>query len=250
MLALTEPIHAIGESPGLARFSKICAPMSCRLGGAELAVLVLGMGFRMGHATLVQLLDLDSSRLARLRRFVPVLSFSLLAACSSAPKATYDLSAADGGLSARAGRGQLAVLLPEATLPANSDRIVVRPSPQAVAYLTGAQWADTLPSLVQSRLIESFQNAHLLRKVGRPGMLADYSLQTNIRRFELDAARSEAIVEISAQIIDKSGRIIAGRLFSDSVPVASADPAAVAAGLDAALSQVMRGIVIWTAPKI
>jgi len=73
----------------------------------------------------------------------------------------------------------------------------VRYDPQSVAYLTGAQWADKLPSLVQSRLIESFQNAHLLREVGRPGMLADFNLQTSIRRFELDTAQSAAVVEIS-----------------------------------------------------
>ncbi|TPV97623.1 MAG: hypothetical protein USCAAHI_02948 [Beijerinckiaceae bacterium] len=107
-----------------------------------------------------------------------------------------------------------------------------------------------MPALVQTRLIESFQNAHLLRAVGRPGMLADFSLQTSIRRFELDAARSEATVEISAQILGQSGRIIAGRLFSGTVPVASSDPAVVAAALDAALARVMRDIVIWTAPKI
>jgi cholesterol transport system auxiliary component len=206
----------------------------------------------MGSFSLVRVLGLDQLRLARSRCLLAVLlaGFSLLAACSSAPLTTYDLTPAAGGFAARAGRGQLAVLQPEAILPANSDRIVVRFDLQSVAYLTGAQWADKLPSLVQSRIIESFQNAHLLREVGRPGMLADFSLQTSIRRFELDAAQSAAIVEISAQILSQSGRIVAARLFSDNVPVTSQDPAAVAAALDAALAQVMRDIVIWTAPKI
>jgi cholesterol transport system auxiliary component len=205
------------------------------------------MDFRMGYFSLVGSWDLDRSRLTQL---LAGMSFSLLASCSSAPKATYDLSPASGDFAARVGRGQLAVLRPDATLPANSDRIVVRTDPQSVAYLTGAQWADTLPALVQSRLIDSFQNAHLVRAVGRPGMLADVSLQTGIRRFELDAARGEAAVEISAQLLNPSGRIIAGRMFSGTVPVGSTDPAAIATALDAALAQVMRDIVIWTAPKI
>ena len=51
----------------------------------------------------------------------------------------------------------------------------------------------------------------------------------SIRRFELDATRTEATVEISAQILSQSGRIIAGRLFSGTVPVASSDAAVVAA---------------------
>ncbi|MCI0598118.1 MAG: ABC-type transport auxiliary lipoprotein family protein [Beijerinckiaceae bacterium] len=171
-------------------------------------------------------------------------------ACSSDPKLTYDLSPAARGFSARGGHGQLAIAVPDATLPANSDGIVVRTGPQSVAYLTGAQWADKLPSLVQSRLIESFQNAHLLRAVGRPGILADATLHTALRRFELDAAQSAAAVEISAQLIGSSGRIIAGRLFSASVPALSSEPSAVAAALDAALRQVMREIVVWAAPKV
>ncbi|MCI0467504.1 MAG: ABC-type transport auxiliary lipoprotein family protein [Beijerinckiaceae bacterium] len=174
----------------------------------------------------------------------------LLGACSSDPKLTYDLSPGASGLTARGGRGQLAIALPDATLPANSDGIVVRTGSQSVAYLTGAQWADKLPSLVQSRLIESFQNAHLLRSVGRPGILADATLQTTLRRFELDAAQSEAAVEISAQLIGSSGRIIAGRLFAASVPAPSSEPSMVAAALEAALRQVMREIVVWAAPKI
>ena len=208
----------------------------------------------MGYFALVRALILERFRLARRRRLFSVLlaglPFQWLAACSSVPPATYDLTAATGGFAARAGRGQLAVLLPDAILPADSDRIVVRTNPQSVAYLSGAQWADKLPSLIQSRLIESFQNAHLLRAAGRPGMLADFSLQTSVRRFELDAARGEAVVEISAQVIGTSGRIVGGRIFAANVATPPSDPAAVAAALDAALAQVMREIVIWTAPKI
>jgi cholesterol transport system auxiliary component len=206
----------------------------------------------MGYSCLVRTLDWKQLRRVRLCRLLPGLfaGFSLLAACASSPPATYDLTPAAGDFAARAVRGQLAVLRPDAIQPVDSDRIVVRYDPQSVAYLTGAQWADKLPSLVQSRLIESFQNAHLLREVGRPGMLADFNLQTSIRRFELDTAQSAAVVEISAQILSQSGRIIAGRLFSGTVPGASSEPAVVAAALDAALAQVMRDIVIWTAPKI
>jgi cholesterol transport system auxiliary component len=218
-------------------------------GGLE---FVSGIDRKMRCCGLVQDLDLRQVPSAQSWRGLLALlaGFFLLAACASAPLVTYDLRPAAGGFAARAGHGQLVILQPEATLPVNSDRIVVRFDPQSVAYLTGAQWADKLPALVQSRLIESFQNAHLLREVGRPGMLANFNLQTGIRRFELDAGRSAAIVEISAQILSPSGRIVAGRLFSDNVPVASQDPAAVAAALDAALAQVMRDIVIWTAPKI
>ncbi len=174
----------------------------------------------------------------------------MLGACASAPKLTYDLNPVAGGFAARGFRGQLAIAVPDATLPANSNEIVVRTGPQSVAYLSGAQWADKLPPLIQSRLIESFQNAHLLRAVGRPGILADATLNTTLRRFDFDAARGEASVQISAELVAASGRTIASRLFSANVPVPSSEPSAVAAALDASLARVMREIVLWTAPKI
>jgi cholesterol transport system auxiliary component len=174
----------------------------------------------------------------------------LLAGCASAPKLTYDLNSVSGRFAASRAKGQIAVQVPEATLPANSNEIVVRTGPQSVAYLSGAQWADKLPPLIQSRLIESFENVHLVRAAGKPGMLADATLNTNLRRFDFDPARSEASVEMFAQLVRASGRIIASRLFSANVPSASSDPTAVAAAFDVALGQVMREIVLWAAPKI
>jgi cholesterol transport system auxiliary component len=178
-------------------------------------------------------------------------ALSVLPGGCSTPRATFDLSAPDTGFKVRIGRrGQVAVAEPTAIPPTGSDRIVVRTSSDAVAYLSGAQWADQLPVLIQNRLIETFGNAHLLNAVGRPGILADYKLHTDIRRFELDAARRHAVVEISAQLMEKNDRIAAGKIFSASAPAAGDDGASVAAALDSALGDVMRQIVLWTAPQI
>src|ERR1700730_10106473 len=96
-LTLTEASGAISGSAG------------CQVGCA----LFMGTDFRMGYFGLVHASILDSFRVAR-RGLLPVLlaglPFSLLAACSSAPLATYDLTPAGGRIAARAGRGQLAVL--------------------------------------------------------------------------------------------------------------------------------------------
>lgn len=174
----------------------------------------------------------------------------MLGACASPPRAAYDLAAATGGSLARAPKGQLAVFQPTATLAADSDRIVVRTGSDAVAYLAGAQWTSRLPALVQARLIESFENSPLLRAVGPTGAPADHSLQTDIRRFELDIARKQAAVEINARIIDSAGRIIFERAFSASAPAADDEAATVVAALDGALGNVMRQIVQWTAAKV
>ncbi|HTV32927.1 MAG TPA: ABC-type transport auxiliary lipoprotein family protein [Methylocella sp.] len=193
------------------------------------------------------------SKLSVLRHLslLPIVgSLFLPGACSEPPRATFDLNATQEKITARTRHGQLVVLLPAASLPADSDRIVVRGNAQSVAYLMGAQWVENLPSLLQSRLIESFQNAHSLRGVGGPGFLGDASLATNINRFDLDLARSEAFVEIRAQILGPNGRVTADHLFSSAVPVASSEPAAVAAALDVALSKVFQDIVVWASPKV
>ena len=189
-----------------------------------------------------------------LRRSAAALALALpLAGCASSPSATFDLSAAALARPARALGAQVVVTEPVATAPVDSDRIVVRPTPDTRAAFQGAQWAERLPRLVQTRLLQSFENAALSRFVGRPDgrIVAQYSLNTEIRRFDMDLSQGEAVVEISARLVEESaGRIAAARIFSVRIAPAGEDGAAAAAALDAALSQVMAQMVVWTAGRI
>jgi cholesterol transport system auxiliary component len=173
-----------------------------------------------------------------------------LAACGGAPPATFDLSAARDFSGMHEGHGTLAVLEPSASLPLASERIVMRTAPEAIAYLKGAQWASELPSLIQARLIDSFENAHALRAVGRPGLVANWSLETEVRRFEADVTSGEARVEISANLLTANGRIVTSKVFSAQVPAPKDDATTVTAALDQALTNVLRQIVLWVAPKV
>ncbi|WP_395664448.1 ABC-type transport auxiliary lipoprotein family protein [Methylocella sp.] len=174
-----------------------------------------------------------------------------LSACASAPPPAFDLEAARGGYGARqARRAQIAVAEPAALPLLDGDRIVVRRSDAEVAYLSGAQWSNRLPQMLQARLIASFQNASLIRAVVAPGLVADYELRSQLRRFDYDAARGVAEVEIAVQIFGAAGRIVAGKVFVATAPASGGDPAAVVAALNAASADVMRQIVLWTAPKI
>jgi len=186
----------------------------------------------------------------RISRLIVVPAFLALTACGSAPPPTFDLNPVHDFAGVQGGRGELAIYEPSASLPLDSQRIVIRTGPDSVAYLKGAQWADRLPSLVQSRLIESFENAHALRAVGRPGMVADYSLQTEVRRFEADVQHGDVRVEISARIVTAGGRIVTSKIFSAETPAAKDDAATVTAALDQALANVLREIVVWATPKV
>jgi ABC-type uncharacterized transport system auxiliary subunit len=171
----------------------------------------------------------------------------VLAACASGPSGTlYDLSAARPP-PARAVRAQFRVGQPTATAALDSDRILVRDS-QTLATLAGARWPETLPGLFRARLAQSFQNAGLARSIDGPAANANYEVDLDIRAFELDVQSKEVNVDIAAWIVSLgTGRITADQIFTLRTPVASTDPADVAAAMDQAASTIMTEIVAFVA---
>ena len=177
-----------------------------------------------------------------------------LAACSGgAALDSFDLTAVSAGRGVAIARGQLVVSEPIASPPTDSDRIIVRPTPDTLATLKGAQWVDRLPRLVQTRLVQTFENSRLLKSVGRPEakLQADYTLSSEIRNFEMDVAGGAAVVEISVKLVaEKNGRIVAAQVFSNRIPGSADQGANAAFALDQALGQTMQQIVAWTASRI
>ena len=181
------------------------------------------------------------------------LAIALLAAgCGGSAPETFDLSSAPVSTAHKL-RAQIEIREPTASLDLDSQRILVRTGPEAVAYLSGAQWSDRLPALVQARLVQTFQNAHLFQSVGRAGagITANYSLDLDIRAFELDAKGAQANVDIAAKIVDsRSGRVLAARIFTMQAPAAGTSGAAASAALNGALANVMTQIVAFTAAQV
>lgn len=172
----------------------------------------------------------------------------LLAGCGggSAPT-TYDLSAPRDFGRIGGGGGVLIVAQPTAVQALDSDRLIVKDSSGALSFLGGAQWADRVPNLVQTRLIQTFENGSRIAAVGRPGerIVPDFQLNTDIRAFNIDAASGQAVVEITAKLIgDRTGKVQRAKLFSARVP-AGAEGAGAAQALDQALSQVLIQIARW-----
>jgi cholesterol transport system auxiliary component len=191
----------------------------------------------------------SASGLARVAAAMALLG---LAACGTPPAATFDLIAPPISKSLP-GRSQVVVVEPAALQLINSDRIIVRPKDGQVSYLSGAQWADRLPSLIQARLIQTFENGHRVGSVGRPEdkLTADATLVTEIRTFEIDASQgSTAVVEIAARLVNEgTGRIVSAQLFKASVPAAGTSGPQASAALDTALQSVLRDIVVWVSAR-
>lgn len=170
-------------------------------------------------------------------------------ACSSPTPAptTFDLSAASARVRGNVGI-QILVTEPVALQVLSTQQIIVKDAFGTISFLGGGQWADNLPRLVQTRLINTFENSSQLRNVTRPasGAAADAQLISELRSFELASATGEAVVEISAKLVSEpSGRIINGRIFRARVPAGAAEAGYAAVALNEALSIVMIDIVRW-----
>ena len=83
--------------------------------------------------------------------------------------------------------------------------------------------ARRLPSIVQDKLVQAFENSGQVGGVGRPGdgLAIDFKIITAIRAFEIKADRGErAVVELSVKVLnDRNGVVVATRVFSASTPV-------------------------------
>lgn len=179
----------------------------------------------------------------------------LVSACGSTPTPTFNLSAPQGFSAGGSGNSQLVVAAPYALAALNTDKIFVEPSPGQIAYLGDAQWGDNLPSLLQARIIQAFENGSKLKRVARPGegVVAEYQLTTEIRVFGLRITPEGpvAVVELSAKLIgNQSGRILAAQVFKGQARAADSSGPAATAALDEASNQVLTALVRWASGKM
>ncbi|HEY2211525.1 MAG TPA: MlaD family protein [Bradyrhizobium sp.] len=168
---------------------------------------------------------------------------------STAAKITYDLRAAQGFASPRTAiKGQLAIPEPTAVAMLETQRMLVSPAkdqPEFADFI----WADSIPKLLQARLIESFENydiAHAPLRVSDAGQ-PDFQLLIDVRRFRI-AVDSEPAAEIglSARIVDKNGKVIASRLFQESEKFDKVEPAAAVTAFNDGFARVAKDMVAWT----
>ncbi|NLR96287.1 ABC transporter [Rhizobium sp. P38BS-XIX] len=181
---------------------------------------------------------------------LPLLA-ALLGGCGTTNNDTYDLSASVKANGPAVKSRQILIPTPTALQALDSNQIVIRVSPSEIQYLGKSQWSDKLSKMVQSKLVEAFENTGKLGGVGVPGqgLAIDYQIVTDIRSFEINAAGGQktAVVEISEKILnDRSGTVKAQNVFRKSVPVSGGSNADFVRGLDAAFAGVAAEMVDWT----
>ncbi len=169
------------------------------------------------------------------------------------PKSTFDSSLPRV-------KHQIVIPEPTATAAVATDRITVQPTPLQVEYLPRARWVDRAPLIIQTLLIESYENSGKVDAVGRSSvdLRPDYVVVTDVREFQArvpvnsdPSAPLEVHVRLNIKIVDAGfDRIIASKSFEELV--ATTDDAApdIIAAFDEALGDVMRDAVEWSLRKI
>jgi cholesterol transport system auxiliary component len=148
---------------------------------------------------------------------------------------------------------QLTVELPLADAGINTSRIATRKSAVSIDYYQGANWIDTAPRMVQTLLVESFENSNQIIGVGRQSaaLRADYTLIMELREFQAEYNNGEAIpsahVRLNAKLVRLPQRVIVATKNADySTKAKSGSLVDVVHAFDDALGRALKSIVEWT----
>ncbi len=166
-----------------------------------------------------------------------------------AQKITYDLSAPRSvGPVNKIIKGQLSIPEPTAVAMLQTQRMLFSPAkdhPEFNDFL----WADSIPKLLQARLIDTFENYDVAHAPLRTSDLGqpDFQLLIDVRRFRIATDTGAAVeIELSARLVDKNGKVIGSQLFEDRQPLTQVDPAGAVAAFDVAFGRVAKSILMWT----
>tara|TARA_B100001123_G_scaffold38930_1_gene40238 strand:- start:136 stop:777 length:642 start_codon:yes stop_codon:yes gene_type:complete len=147
---------------------------------------------------------------------------------------------------------QMVVETPTASAGLSTMRIALQRRQHELEYFAQANWVDTAPKMVQTLIIESFENSGRIVAVGREsvGLRADFTLKTELREFQVDYIKDgtpRARVAVSAKLVRMPKRMIVGSWANQSyVRAEDSTLEAVVAAFDESLGKVMKRLVTWT----
>ena len=164
-------------------------------------------------------------------------------------KITYDLRAAQGFAAPnKVIKGQLAIPEPSAVAMLETQRMLFSPVKDYPDFAEFV-WADSIPKLLQARLIESFENydiAHAPLRTADIGQ-ADFQLLIDVRRFQIAVDSQPAVqIGLSARIVDKNGKVVASHLFEQSQTFDKVEPPAAVAAFNDAFGRIAKDMIAWT----
>lgn len=166
----------------------------------------------------------------------------------------YDLSPAKGFPAlAIAPSGQLVIAEPTVPLALNTDKILERTGAGEYIAIGDAKWTDNLPNLLQTKLIQSFENAGYRDVIMRPAdaLDPDNRVLIDIRGFYLTKeATPEAVIEFIAKLVDRDGKVIASQQFLRKAAAGSTEIIDVVKAMETAFFGAASDLVAWVGEKL
>ena len=182
---------------------------------------------------------------------------ALVAGCAggNAPSVLYGLGAGEMAPASGRARGvQILVPRPRALKALDTDYIAVVDEGPVYSYFPKAAWADSLPSVVQAKIVETLQGTGRLRGVGVPGegLLIDYQLQTELRAFQYHVdGPNRGVVALSAKLVnDRNGRAVGTKVFSAETAAAGTEIDRAVMALNASADRVFTDMADWVLRKV
>ena len=161
------------------------------------------------------------------------------------PKSSYDTSLPRVSW-------QLSVDVPVAEAGINTSRIAVRRSPVRLNYFESVNWSDIAPRMVQTLMIESFENSGRIVGVGRQNIAlrSDYSLVSELREFQAETLAGgppRIRVRLNAKLIRLPQRVIVAGENHEAIVTAKGEGIDnIVNAFDDALGKVLKKVVTWS----
>jgi cholesterol transport system auxiliary component len=151
---------------------------------------------------------------------------------------------------------QFVVDLPLAPAALDTQRIAVSKSPVSLDYLADGEWVDRAPGLLQSALIEAFENSKAVGGVGAQvlGLRADFVIESDLRHFEVafdsQPGKAEGGATVSVALAVKlvkvpEHKIVARTLISAREAAAASATPEIAVAFNSAVASVAKQVVAW-----
>ena len=172
---------------------------------------------------------------------------------ATVPKTIYDLHIPKDFASPKIMLGeQLVMPTPTAILQLDTQRMLLSPN-KDIPEFANAQWADSVPKMLQIKLIQSFENYDIAHAPLRPsdGPATGGQITLDLRRFQINTDTSFiAEIAFTARILNKDGQVVASKLFEASKPLDKPDPASAVAAFDVAFADIATSLILWTADEL
>ena len=147
---------------------------------------------------------------------------------------------------------QLVVETPVTNSSLNTTRIALQRQPTQVEYFAGAGWVDRAPAMIQTLIIESFENSDRIVAVGREsiGLRSDFVLKVEVREFQAvyyDGTTARVVVTLILKLVEMPRRAIIGYKRVNHVTQAQSDSLeSIIEAFDDALGKVLKRSVEWS----